>query len=48
MDRNKPVDLDSLDKQLLDELAQQVAAGLLTQEEADRFANMIRGTGGEK
>jgi hypothetical protein len=38
------MDLPTLDKSLLEDLAQQVQSGEITQEEADRLSRMIGGS----
>jgi hypothetical protein len=45
MPLTNPIDLDKLDAALLKEIEQQVAAGIITQAEADRLKAMIAGSG---
>jgi hypothetical protein len=39
-----PLDLDKLDASLIEDLKQQVKDGLITQDEADKLAAMIKPT----
>lgn len=41
-DNDKTIDLDKLDASLLEDLKQQVADGLITQDEADKLAAGIK------
>ena len=45
IDKTKPIDLAKLDETLLNEIKQLGANDLLTEEEAERFTTMIKGSG---